>query len=96
MKYKIGDGNWTDISGSDNIDLTGLSAGTIKVVKKGNGTTTVDSDPQTITVTKAETPNLTVTQQALFRRRPRTNTAATMAALGQPAPRTRNSRRAAT
>ena len=62
MKYKIGDGNWTDISGSDNIDLTGLSAGTIKVVKKGNGTTTVDSDPQTITVTKAETPNLTVTQ----------------------------------
>ena len=66
MKYSLDGTNWTDITGSDNIDLTGLSAGTIQVVKKGNGTTTVDSDPQTITVTKAETPNLTVTQPTVI------------------------------
>ena len=62
MKYSLDGTNWTDISSSTAINLTGLSAGTIKVVKKGNGTTTIDSDPQSITVTKAETPNLTVTQ----------------------------------
>ena len=62
MKYSLDGTNWTDISSSTAINLTGLFAGTIKVVKKGNGTTTIDSDPQSITVTKAETPNLTVTQ----------------------------------
>ena len=62
MKYSLDGTNWTDISSSTAINLTGLSAGSIQVVKKGNGTTTIDSDPQSITVTKAETPNLTVTQ----------------------------------
>ena len=62
MKYSLDGTNWTDITSSTDINLTGLSVGTIKVVKKGNGTTTIDSDPQSITVTKAETPNLTVTQ----------------------------------
>jgi len=38
------------------ITLTGLAAGTLSVVKKGNGTTTIDSDPFEITVDKAETP----------------------------------------
>ena len=63
MKYSLNDGTtWTDITSDDDIDLTGVSAGTIQVVKKGNGTSTSDSNPQSITVTKAETPNLTVTQ----------------------------------
>ena len=62
MKYSLDETSWTDITSSTDINLTGLSAGTINVVKKGNGTTTIESDPQSITVTKAETPNLTVTQ----------------------------------
>ena len=58
MKYSTDGGtSWTDVpAASTSVDLTGLSACTIKVVKKGNGTTTSDSDAQTITVTKAETP----------------------------------------
>ena len=58
MKYSTNGGtSWTDVpAASTSVDLTGLSACTIKVVKKGNGTTTTDSDAQTITVTKAETP----------------------------------------
>lgn len=62
MKYSINGGSsWTNIT-SASVNLTGLSAGTIKVYKPGNGTTTTDSDVQTITVTKASTPNLSVTQ----------------------------------
>ena len=38
-------------------DLTGVSAGALSIVKKGNGTTTTDSTAQTITVTKAATPS---------------------------------------
>ena len=62
MKYQVGSGDWTDISSSDDINLTELSACTISVVKKGNGSTTTDSDAQSITVTKADAPNLTATQ----------------------------------
>ena len=66
MKYSLDDGEtWTDITSDDVINMTELSAGAIQVVKKGNGTTTVDSDAQTITVTKAETPDLTVTQPSV-------------------------------
>ena len=53
------------LAGGTSYDLTGVSAGTLSVVKKGDGTNTVDSDAQTITVTKAETPALTASQPAI-------------------------------
>ena len=63
MKYSLNGGtSWTNITSNADINLTGLSAGTIQVVKKGDAPAKLDSDPQTITVTKAEKPNLTVTQ----------------------------------
>lgn len=63
MGYKLSyETSWIDIDYSDNIDLTGLSACTISVIKKGNGSTTFDSIPQDITVTKATSPTLTATQ----------------------------------
>lgn len=63
MKYSTDGTNWTDVSSDADITLTGLTAPcTIFVVKKGNGSTTTDSDAQEISVTRAETPNLTVTQ----------------------------------
>ena len=43
-------------------NLTGVSEGTVTLVKKGNGTTTIDSDAQTIDITKAEMPSLTANQ----------------------------------
>lgn len=55
MKYKIDSGEWVDINSNADIDLTGLSACAISVVNKGDGSTTVDSDAQTITITKAGT-----------------------------------------
>lgn len=55
MKYKIGTGEWVDITGTS-VTLTRLSACTIKVCMPGNGTTTADSDEQSITVTKAAAP----------------------------------------
>ena len=62
MKYRIDDGEWIDVDGSDDITLNIFEACTISVVKKGNGTTTIDSAEQIITVTKAETPTLTAAQ----------------------------------
>ena len=56
LKYQINSGAWTNITSSADVALTGLSACTINVVKKGNGTTTTDSPAQTITVTKATAP----------------------------------------
>ena len=50
------------LSGTTSKNLNGISAGTLSIVKKGNGTTTMDSVAQTIEVTKAETPSLKVTQ----------------------------------
>ncbi len=41
----------------DHVIASGLAAGTLSVVKNGNGTTTVDSPAQTITVTKAAAPD---------------------------------------
>ena len=58
MKYRIGGGAWVDITATE-ANLTGLSACTITIMKSGNGTTTLDSDEQTITVTKAAKPALT-------------------------------------
>ena len=60
MKYRINGGAWVDITATE-ADLTGLSACTITIMKSGNGTTTLDSDEQTITVTKAAKPALTPT-----------------------------------
>ena len=57
MKYRIGGGAWVDITATK-ANLTGLSACTITIMKSGNGTTTLDSDEQTITVTKAAKPAL--------------------------------------
>ena len=57
LQYQINSGAWTDITSTADVTLTGLSACTINVVKKGNGTTTTDSTAQTITVTKAATPS---------------------------------------
>ena len=59
MKYRIGGGAWVDITATE-ANLTGLSACTITIMKSGNGTT-LDSDEQTITVTKAAKPALTPT-----------------------------------
>ena len=63
MKYSTNGTDWRDINSSDDINLTGLSACTISVVKKGNGTTTVDSDAKNIPVTKAAKPAGTVTDE---------------------------------
>ena len=60
MKYRIGGSAWVDITATE-ANLTGLSACTITIMKSGNGTTTLDSDEQTITVTKAAKPALTPT-----------------------------------
>jgi hypothetical protein len=45
------------LAGGTVYDLTGVSAGTLSVVKKGDGTNTLDSAAQTITVTKAAAPD---------------------------------------
>ena len=63
MKYSTDGTSWTDIADSTDIALTSLTAPcTISVKKTGNGSTTTDSDPQEISVTRAATPSLTVTQ----------------------------------
>lgn len=57
MKYSTdGGANWTDITGTT-MDITGVTADKdIQVVKKGNDTTTADSEAQIIDVTQAATP----------------------------------------
>lgn len=54
MKYKIGDGGWNEISSNADISLNNLSACTISVMR--NGGEKLDSDAQTITVTKPNAP----------------------------------------
>ncbi len=61
MTYAVDGGAAVDITGTS-VGLTGLAPCTITVVKPGNGTTTVDSDEQTIAVTKAAAPSLTAAQ----------------------------------
>ena len=61
MTFAIDSGAATAITGTS-VDLTGLAPCSITVIQPGNGTTTIDSEAQTITVTKAATPSLTATQ----------------------------------
>ncbi len=61
MTYRI-DNDTAVVITETSVDLTGLVPCAITVIRPGNGTTTVDSDAQTITVTKAATPALTATQ----------------------------------
>ncbi len=63
MKYQLDDGAWIDIQ-SKEVDFSSIinAPCTIKVVKKGNGTTTKDSQAQEITITKADAPDLTASQ----------------------------------
>ena len=58
MKYSIDGGtNWTSITETSVMISSGVTATNgIKVYKPGNGTTTSDSDVQTITITKASKP----------------------------------------
>ena len=58
MKYKIGDGGWNEISSNADISLNNLSACTISVMR--NGGEKLDSDAQTITVTKPNAPAASV------------------------------------
>ena len=57
MKYKIGDGGWNKISSNEKISLNDLSACTISVMQRGGEK--LDSDAQTITVTKPNAPAVT-------------------------------------
>ena len=58
MKYKIGDGGWNEISSNEKISLNDLSACTISVMQRGGEK--LDSDAQTITVTKPDAPAASV------------------------------------
>ena len=58
MKYKIGDGEWNEISSNADISLNDLSACTISVMR--NGGEKLDSDAQTIQVTKPNAPAASV------------------------------------
>lgn len=60
VQYRIGNGEWSDITG-ESTALTGLSKGTVIHVRtKGTGTT-LFSQPQDITLEQAEKPNATFT-----------------------------------
>ncbi len=64
LKYKIGNGNWTDINGNEEVTLPNLVEGKLSVVKKG-GDTTLDSPAQEITIGRQTKPEgLVVTQPA--------------------------------
>ena len=58
MKYKIGDGEWNEISSDADISLNDLSACTISVMQRGGEK--LDSDAQTIQVTKPNAPAASV------------------------------------
>ena len=58
MKYKIGDGEWNEISSNADISLNDLSACTISIMR--NGGEELDSDAQTITVTEPNAPAASV------------------------------------
>ncbi len=64
LKYKIGDGNWTDINGTEEVMLSNLAEGKLLVVRKG-GDTTLDSSVKEITIERQTKPEgLAVTQPA--------------------------------
>lgn len=56
QQYRIDGGEWIDVPSDAAIDLTGLSPCTIEVIERGDGVTTVDSDIETIVVTRAAAP----------------------------------------
>ena len=58
MKYKIGDGGWNEISSNADISLNNLSACTISVMQRGGEK--LDSETQTIQVTKPDAPAASV------------------------------------
>ena len=58
MKYKIGDGGWNEISSNADISLNDLSACTISVMQRDGQK--LDSETQTITVTKPNAPAASV------------------------------------
>ena len=58
MKYKIGDGGWNEISSNEKISLNNLSACTISVMQRDEKK--LDSETQTITVTKPNAPTASV------------------------------------
>ena len=58
MKYKIGDGGWNEISSNADISLNDLSACTISVMQRDGKK--LDSETQTITVTKPNAPAASV------------------------------------
>jgi hypothetical protein len=70
MKYSIDGGtNWIDITTTSVVISNVTTANGIKVYKVGNGTTTIDSDIQTITVIQAATPatsSFTVVQPSII------------------------------
>ena len=57
MKYKIGNGEWIAISSNENISLNNLSACTISIMQRDEKK--LDSETQTITVTKPNAPAAT-------------------------------------
>ena len=57
MKYKIGNGEWNEISSNENITLNDLSTCTISIMR--NGGEELDSETQTISVTKPDLPAAT-------------------------------------
>ena len=58
MKYKIGDGGWNEISSNADISLNNLSACTISIMR--NDGEKLDSETQTIQVTKPNAPAASV------------------------------------
>ena len=64
LKYKIGNGDWTDINSNEEVMLSKLAAGKLLVVRKG-GDTTLDSSAKEITIERQTKPEgLAVTQPA--------------------------------
>ena len=62
MRYSTDGTNWTDITSSDDLILSGLTAGNIYVIRVGDTEFTQNSEWQILTVTKNSCPQLSVTQ----------------------------------
>lgn len=65
MLYSLNGITWQYVTGTS-MDISGVTTNGIMVMKLGNGTTTTDSEIQTIIVTKAAKPNLTPTQPSVI------------------------------
>ena len=68
MQYSLNGGaSWTAVSDTTEVISFGVTAEHgVLLYMLGNGTTTLDSDVQTISVTKAQTPSLAVTQPTVI------------------------------